>query len=255
MRCGPAPTLPAPFAIVVLAPKRAPAHADTPSNKISAVGIGRYAGTVRSNRAGRRRNQKKIRADYPRRLIRCLADRFFPAPHALPVAPALRLALLLTQRCGPVLLLGFPLGPLSRLLSTPVAAVALRGLLRMKGLLTSLQQTHPRPRPPCWMHPSAPSGCLLIFGSVCRTFRKAHGRYSSQKLMPRRGTTNSSPGRSSSVRLPNVDQRQAPVGTNTLYLNSFQNEPAYDPRLQDRHRALAVRPTLVRHNGPVSNRL
>jgi hypothetical protein len=28
----------------------------------------------------------------------------------------------------------------------------------------------------------------LIFGSVCRTFRKAHGRYSSQKLMPRRGT-------------------------------------------------------------------
>src|SRR6266581_288903 len=69
MRCGPAPTLPAPFAIVVLAPKRAPAHADTPSNKISAVGIGRYAGTVRSNRAGRRRNQKKIRADYPRRSV------------------------------------------------------------------------------------------------------------------------------------------------------------------------------------------
>ncbi len=40
------------------------------------------------------------------------------------------------------------------------------------------------------------SACLLVFGSVCRTFRKAHGRSSSQKLMPRRGTSNSSPGRS-----------------------------------------------------------
>src|SRR5580704_11646130 len=45
------------------------------------------------------------------------------------------------------------------------------------------------------MHASA---CLLILGSFCRTFRKAHGRYSSQKLMPRRGTANSSPGRNSS---------------------------------------------------------
>ena len=97
----------------------------------------------------------------------------------------------------------------------------------MKALLTSLQQTHPRPRPPCWMHPSDPSGCLLIFGRICRTFRKAHGRYSSQKLMPRRGTANSSPGRSCSVRSPTVDQRKAPVGTNTLYLNSLQNGPAY----------------------------
>jgi hypothetical protein len=40
--------------------KRAPAHAGTPSNRISAAGIGRYAGTVRSNRAGRRNNQKKL---------------------------------------------------------------------------------------------------------------------------------------------------------------------------------------------------
>src|SRR5205823_6344187 len=71
------------------------------------------------------------------------------------------------------------------------------------------------------------SDLLLIFGRVGRTFRKAHGRYSSQKLMPRRGTSNSSPGRSSSVRSPTVDQRKAPVGHNTLYLNSLQNGPAY----------------------------
>ena len=163
-------------------------------------------------------------ADYPRRLVRGLAGRFFPVLHALPVAPALGLALFLTRRRGPVLLLGLPLGPLPRLLSTRGTAVTLRGSLRRKGLLTALQQTHPRPRPACWMHAS---GCLLIFGSVCRTFRKAHGRYSSQKLMPRRGTSNSSPGRSSSVRSPTVDQRKAPVGHNTLYLNSLQNGPAY----------------------------
>ncbi len=78
----------------------------------------------------------------------------------------------------------------------------------MKGLLTSLQQTHARPRPACRMHASA---CLLILGSVCRTFRKAHGRYSSQKLMPRRGTANSSPGRSR-IRSPTVGQEHAPLG-------------------------------------------
>jgi hypothetical protein len=47
-------------AIVVPAPKRAPAHADTASNRISAAGIGRYVGTFCSNQAGRRNNQKKL---------------------------------------------------------------------------------------------------------------------------------------------------------------------------------------------------
>ena len=60
MGCGAAPTLPAALAIVVPAPKRAPAHAGTPSNRISAVEIERYVGTVRSNRVGRRKNQKKL---------------------------------------------------------------------------------------------------------------------------------------------------------------------------------------------------
>jgi hypothetical protein len=197
-------------AIVVPAPKRAPAHADTASNRISAAGIGRYVGTFCSNQAGRRNNQKKLGADYPRRLVRGLTGLFFPVPHALPEAPALGLSLFLTPRRGPVLLLRLPRGPLARLLSTPSTAVALRGLLRMEELLTSLQQTHPPSRPACEMHAS---GCLLILESVCRTFRKAHGRYSSQKLMPRRGTLNSSPGRSSS-RSPTVDQ--TPRGANTL---------------------------------------
>ena len=60
IRWGAALTFCAAFAIVVPAPKRAPAHAGTPSNRISAAGIGRYAGTFRSNPAGRRNNQKKL---------------------------------------------------------------------------------------------------------------------------------------------------------------------------------------------------
>jgi hypothetical protein len=84
----------------------------------------------------------------------------------------------------------------------------------MEGLLTSFQQAHPRSRPACRMHAFA---CLLILGSVCRTFRKAHGRYCSQKLMPRRGTANSSPGRSNSF----TDRgSEAHAARNTLYPNS-----------------------------------
>src|ERR1700675_2332795 len=66
LRCGAAPTLSAALAIVVPAPKRAPAHAGTLSNRISAAGISWYAGTLRNIRADRRNNQKNFMADYPR---------------------------------------------------------------------------------------------------------------------------------------------------------------------------------------------
>src|SRR5256884_2968924 len=55
-----AATLSAALAIVVPAPKRAPAHVGTLSNKISAAGISWYAGTLRNIRAGRRNNQKNL---------------------------------------------------------------------------------------------------------------------------------------------------------------------------------------------------
>jgi hypothetical protein len=156
-------------------------------------------------------------ADDPRGLSRA---RFFPVPHVLAVASALGLSLFFTPPSYPVLLLRLPGGPLPRLLSTSSTAVALRGLLRMEGLLTSFQQTHPRSRPACGMHASA---CLLILGSVCRTFRKAHGRYCSQKLMPRRGTLNSSPGRSSSFtdRESEVHAAQTHSTTRSLGLPPF----------------------------------
>jgi|SRR5215469_1788558 len=181
-------------------------------------------------------------ADDPRGLSRA---RFFPVPHVLAVASALGLSLFFTPPSYPVLLLRLPGGPLPRLLSTSSTAVALRGLLRMEGLLTSFQQTHPRSRPACGMHASA---CLLILGSVCRTFRKAHGRYCSQKLMPRRGTLNSSPGRSSSFtdRESEVQRRK-----HTLRHDRLACHPSPSTY---RHRLLAVRPTLDRHSGPPSVR-
>jgi hypothetical protein len=55
--------------IVVPALKHAPTHADTASNRTFAEEISRCVGTLRSNRAGRRKNRKKIRIDYPRSLI------------------------------------------------------------------------------------------------------------------------------------------------------------------------------------------
>ena len=64
-------------------------------------------------------------------------------------------------------------------------------------------------------------------------------------LIPLRGAT---------VRSPTVDQEQTPLGANTLYLNSLLNELACYLRLRHRHGALAVRPALDRHNGPLAFR-
>jgi len=236
------------FASVVPAPKRAPAHVGTLSNRIFAAGIWRYAGTFRSNQADRRNNQK-IRADDPRGLSRA---RFLPVAHALAVASALGFSLFFTPHSCPVLLLRLPCGPLPRLLSTASTAVALRGLLRMEGLLTSFQQTHPRSRLAREKHASA---CLLILGSVCRTFRKAHGRYCSQKLMPRRGTANSSPGRSSSF--TDRESEVHAAQTHSTSTHSLAGTRSLGSQLFPstyRHILLVVRPTLDRQSGPLSIR-
>src|SRR5487761_233234 len=62
------------------------------------------------------------------------------------------------------------------------------------------------------------------------------------------------PLRGAAFRSSTVDQQLAPLGANTLYLNSLLNRLAYDLRLRHGHRPLAVRPTLARHNGPLSFR-
>jgi hypothetical protein len=55
-----------------------------------------------------------------------------------------------------------------------------------KALLASFQQAVPCP-PPAKGPLPPPGSCRLILGRVCRTFRRAHGRWCSQKLIPRRG--------------------------------------------------------------------
>src|SRR5205085_2033951 len=161
-------------------------------------------------------------------------------------------ALFFTPHSCPVLLLRLPCGPLPRLLSTASTAVVLRGLVRMEGLLTSFQQTHPRSRLAREKHASA---CLLILGSVCRTFRKAHGRYCSQKLMPRRGTANSSPGRSSSF--TDRESEVHAAQTHSTSTHSLAGTRSLGSQLFPstyRHRLLVVRPTLDRQSGPLSIR-
>ena len=140
----------------------------------------------------------------------------------------------------------------ARLLSTSSTTVALRGLLRMEGLLTSFQQTHPRSRLACEKRASA---CLLILGNVCRTFRKAHGRYCSRKLMPRRGTANSSQGRSTSFTGRESEVHAAQ--THSTSTHSWAGTRSLGSQLFPstyRHRLLVVRPTLDRQSGPLSIR-
>src|SRR5215471_18124692 len=111
--------------------------------------------------------------DYPRGLVNHFWLWWFPALDALPVAPALALALLLPRRRFPVSSLRLPPPPLPRLLPTPLAAIALARSPRMKTLFTPLQQTVPPSRPTC---PALPPASRLLFTRACKILEKAHGR-------------------------------------------------------------------------------
>src|ERR1700728_796831 len=111
-------------------------------------------------------------SDYPRGLVNCLWLWRFPAFHALPVASALTVPLLLAGPGGPVSFLRLPARPFSCRLPAPLTAVALPCLARMKALLASFQQTQTSPRSACRsLRPT-----LLIFEMTCRTLGRAHGR-------------------------------------------------------------------------------
>lgn len=163
----------APAASAAPAPKRAPGRAGTPASRSVARGFAAGVRIPRNSLAGRSNDQKKILSDYPRGLSNCLWLWWFPAPHPLPVAPALTVPFLLAQRRRPVSLLRLPPRPLPRRLPAAFAAIALVRLPGMKALLASFQQTTPHPRPACQ---SLPPTRLLIFGMTCRTLGKAHGR-------------------------------------------------------------------------------
>src|SRR6516165_4070119 len=109
--------------------------------------------------------------DYPRGVVNHLWFGWFPALDAIPVAPALPVALLLAPLCGSVLLLRFPPRPLPRCCPAALAAISLARLPRIKALLAAFQQTRPRPA-----SPTLPPASRLIFARSCSTLGRAHGR-------------------------------------------------------------------------------
>jgi len=155
-------------------PARAPWRADRPANRSVARDFAAGARRSRSSPAGRSQPRKKIfPSDYPRGRANSNGIWWFPAPHALPVAPALPVAFLLARRRLPVAVLRLPLRPLPGRLPAPLAAITLARLPGMKALLASFQQTTPTSWPAC---PSLPPTGLLIFGMTCRILGRAHGR-------------------------------------------------------------------------------
>jgi hypothetical protein len=111
-------------------------------------------------------------SDYPRGVVNCLWLWSFPAFDALPVTPALAVALLLARRRLSISLLRLPSRPSPRRFPALSAAIALARLPRMEPLFAPFQQTNACPRPVRQSIPPA----LLIFGMTCRTLEKAHGR-------------------------------------------------------------------------------
>jgi hypothetical protein len=97
----------------------------------------------------------------------------FPAPDSLAVAPTLAVSFILAHRRLPISSLSFPSRPLPRLLTAPLAAIALAHLPGMKALPAPFEQTTP-----CapLAGSSFPPTRLLIFGMACWILGRAHGR-------------------------------------------------------------------------------
>src|ERR1039457_6353232 len=102
--------------------------------------------------------------DYPRGLVNRLWLWRFPAFHALPVALALTVPLLLAGPGRPVSFLGLPARPLPRCFPPLFAAITLARLPETETLLAPFQQTAPHPRPTGQSLPPT----LLIFGMTDR---------------------------------------------------------------------------------------
>jgi hypothetical protein len=177
-----------PPASAVPAPTRAPSHVGTGASRTVAAVISGCVRTSRSSPAGRRRPRKKILSDDPRGPSNRLFLGGVAVPDALPVAPTLPVPFLFARPRGSVGLLALPPRPFPRRLPASIAAIALPRLPGTKALLTSFEQTAARPRPTFGALPPLARCCPLILERVCRIFRRAHGRWCSQKLMPRRGT-------------------------------------------------------------------
>src|SRR3954451_844344 len=87
-------------------------------------------------------------SDYPRGIVNCPWLWGLPAFHALPVAPALTVPLLLAGLGCPVSFLGLPSRPFPRRFPALFAAITLARLPGSEALIAPFQQTAPHPRLP-----------------------------------------------------------------------------------------------------------
>jgi hypothetical protein len=124
----------------------------------------------------------------------------------------LPVAFLFTRRRGPIALLGPPSRPRPCRLPALLAAIALPRPSRTKPLLTSFEETPPRPRGTTLpARQPFPSAALLIFGMACSTLGRAQGRSLLPEALPRRGL-HSSPGRSRSSDQYEINNSIAKIG-------------------------------------------
>lgn len=123
----------------------APSHAGTPASRSAATASAVGARIPRSSLAGHNRPQKNFLV-ITRALWKGFLGRRFSAPDALPVTPALPIALLSAGRCGPVALLRLHSRPGPQRLPARLAVIALPRPSWPKALLTSSEQTQSRQR-------------------------------------------------------------------------------------------------------------
>jgi hypothetical protein len=175
-------------ASAVPGPEPSPGPADTRLSKIAAGGNAGSAGTPHSTPGGRSRNIIFFLA----MTLALLTTRwvgFFRPLATDPVAPTLRLPLLLAALGLAVAMLRPPLPPSSGLLPASIAAVARRGVAGPEPPLASLQQTNPTSRTAS--SASLPRGsetAVLIFPGSWTIFTRAHGRCLLPEAQASKGT-------------------------------------------------------------------
>ncbi len=93
--------------------------------------------------------------------------------------------------------------------------------------------------------------CLLILGSVCRKFCKAHGRYSSGEAYAPEGNFYSSPGRSGLFTAPWISNSPHSAQTHSTHFSTGWLAIFASVASTEHGRS---GPTRARHNGPLSFR-
>jgi hypothetical protein len=161
-------------------PRRAPSHAGSPASRSAATASAAGARIPHSSLASHNRPRKNFLV-ITRALWNGFLGRRFSTPDALPVTPALPIALLSAGGRGPVALLRLHPRPGPRRLPARLAAIPLPRPSWPKALLTSFEQTQSRPRS---AHQLSSRAVRLIFGMACSTLGRAQGRSLLPEVLP-----------------------------------------------------------------------